>query len=69
MGATTLPETSESGPPVAVRSSEGLSIGPCLPAPYYADHAVTIAERVVFMATGEHPVHEGDRQEVAGEIH
>jgi len=34
-----------------------------------ADHAVTIAERVVFMATGEHPVHEGDRQEVAGEIH
>ena len=34
-----------------------------------ADHAVTIAERVVFMATGEHPVHEGDREEVAGEIH
>jgi phosphate transport system protein len=32
-----------------------------------ADHAVTIAERVVFMATGEHPVHESDRPEVAGE--
>ena len=34
-----------------------------------ADHAVTIAERVVFMATGEHPVHHSDREEVAGEIH
>jgi phosphate transport system protein len=33
-----------------------------------ADHAVTIAERVVFMATGEYPVHETDRPEVAGEI-
>jgi phosphate transport system protein len=33
-----------------------------------ADHAVTIAERVVFMATGEYPVHESDRPEVAGEI-
>jgi phosphate transport system protein len=32
-----------------------------------ADHAVTIAERVVFMATGEYPVHEGDRPEVAGD--
>jgi phosphate transport system protein len=32
-----------------------------------ADHAVTIAERVVFMATGEHPVHEAYREEVAGE--
>ena len=27
------------------------------------------AERVVFMATGEHPVHHSDREEVAGEIH
>ncbi|GMU78598.1 MAG: phosphate transport system regulatory protein PhoU [Acidimicrobiia bacterium] len=34
-----------------------------------ADHAVTIAERVVFMATGEHPVHESDREEVAGDTH
>lgn len=34
-----------------------------------ADHAVTIAERVVFMATGEYPVHDADRQEVAGETH
>jgi len=42
MGATKLPETSESGPPVAVRSSEGLSIGRGLPAPYYTDHAVTL---------------------------
>lgn len=42
MGATTLPETSESGTPMAIRSSEGLSIGPSLPAPYYADHAVTL---------------------------
>ena len=33
-----------------------------------ADHAVTIAERVVFMVTGEYPVHESDRPEVAGEI-
>jgi phosphate transport system protein len=33
-----------------------------------ADHAVTIAERVVFMATGEYPVHESDRPEVAGEV-
>jgi phosphate transport system protein len=33
-----------------------------------ADHAVTIAERVVFMVTGEYPVHETDRPEVAGEI-
>lgn len=33
-----------------------------------ADHAVTIAERVVFMATGEYPKHESDRPEVAGEI-
>ena len=33
-----------------------------------ADHAVTIAERVVFMATGEYPVHDSDRPEVAGEI-
>lgn len=33
-----------------------------------ADHAVTIAERVVFMATGEYPVHQSDRPEVAGEI-
>ena len=33
-----------------------------------ADHAVTIAERVVFMATGEHPVHVADREEVAGDI-
>jgi phosphate transport system protein len=32
-----------------------------------ADHAVTIAERVVFMATGEFPAHEPDRPEVAGE--
>ena len=32
-----------------------------------ADHAVTIAERVVFMATGEYPVNEADRPEVAGE--
>lgn len=42
MGATTLPEASESGTPVAVRSSEELSIGRCLPAPYYEDHAVTL---------------------------
>ncbi len=34
-----------------------------------ADHAVTIAERVVFMATGEYPVHESDREEVAGDTH
>jgi phosphate transport system protein len=33
-----------------------------------ADHAVTIAERVVFMATGEYPVADADRPEVAGEI-
>jgi len=33
-----------------------------------ADHAVTIAERVVFMATGEFPMHESDRPEVAGDI-
>ena len=33
-----------------------------------ADHAVTIAERVVFMVTGEYPVHEADRPEVAGEV-
>lgn len=33
-----------------------------------ADHAVTIAERVVFMATGEYPVHEADRPEVAGDV-
>jgi phosphate transport system protein len=33
-----------------------------------ADHAVTIAERVVFMATGEYPQHESDRPEVAGDI-
>lgn len=33
-----------------------------------ADHAVTIAERVVFMATGEYPVHESDRPEVAGDV-
>lgn len=33
-----------------------------------ADHAVTIAERVVFMATGEYPVHHADRPEVAGDI-
>jgi len=33
-----------------------------------ADHAVTIAERVVFMATGEYPVHGSDRPEVAGDI-
>lgn len=32
-----------------------------------ADHAVTIAERVVFMATGEYPVDKGDREEVAGD--
>jgi phosphate transport system protein len=32
-----------------------------------ADHAVTIAERVVFMATGEYPVTEADRPEVAGD--
>jgi phosphate transport system protein len=32
-----------------------------------ADHAVTIAERVVFMATGEYPVNDADRPEVAGE--
>ena len=42
MGATTLPETNESGPPVAVRSSEGLAISPALPRPYYADDAVTV---------------------------
>jgi len=42
MGATTLPEASESGPPLAVRSSEGLSISPVLPAPFYADDAVTL---------------------------
>ena len=42
MGATTLPDTSESGTPMAIRSSEGLSIGRSLPAPYYADHAVTL---------------------------
>lgn len=34
-----------------------------------ADHAVTIAERVVFMETGEHPVHHTDREEVAGDTH
>ena len=33
-----------------------------------ADHAVTIAERVVFMVTGEYPVHEADRPEVAGDV-
>ena len=33
-----------------------------------ADHAVTIAERVVFMATGEYPKHDADRPEVAGEV-
>jgi phosphate transport system protein len=32
-----------------------------------ADHAVTIAERVVFMATGEYPTTEADRPEVAGD--
>jgi len=32
-----------------------------------ADHAVTIAERVVFMATGEYPMNEADRPEVAGD--
>jgi phosphate transport system protein len=32
-----------------------------------ADHAVTIAERVVFMATGEYPSAEIDRPEVAGD--
>ena len=32
-----------------------------------ADHAVTIAERVVFMATGEYPVNDADRPEVAGD--
>ena len=32
-----------------------------------ADHAVTIAERVVFMATGEWVVDETDRPEVAGD--
>jgi phosphate transport system protein len=32
-----------------------------------ADHAVTIAERVVFMATGEYPINESDRPEVAGD--
>jgi phosphate transport system protein len=33
-----------------------------------ADHAVTIAERVVFMVKGEYPVHHTDRPEVAGDI-
>ena len=32
-----------------------------------ADHAVTIAERVVFMATGEWSIDESDRPEVAGD--
>ena len=32
-----------------------------------ADHAVTIAERVVFMAPGEYPSNEADRPEVAGD--
>jgi phosphate transport system protein len=32
-----------------------------------ADHAVTIAERVVFMATGVYPNADADRPEVAGE--
>ena len=32
-----------------------------------ADHAVTIAERVVFMATGEWTLDDTDRPEVAGE--
>lgn len=32
-----------------------------------ADHAVTIAERVVFMATGDYPSHDADRPEVAGD--
>lgn len=32
-----------------------------------ADHAVTIAERVVFMATGEWAIDESDRPEVAGD--
>ena len=34
-----------------------------------ADHAVTIAERVVFMVKGEYPQHNSDREEVAGETH
>jgi len=34
-----------------------------------ADHAVTIAERVVFMVKGEYPQHNTDREEVAGETH
>ena len=42
MGATTLPEASESGTPMAVRSGEELSIGRKLPAPYYEDHAVML---------------------------
>ncbi len=33
-----------------------------------ADHAVTIAERVVFMVKGVYPVHDSDRPEVAGDI-
>lgn len=34
-----------------------------------ADHAVTIAERVVFMVLGEYPQHGSDREEVAGDTH
>jgi phosphate transport system protein len=32
-----------------------------------ADHAVTISERVVFMVSGEFPVRDADRPEVAGD--